>query len=106
MPKFMVEASYTPEGLRGVIKDKASGRRQSIVKAMESVGGKLDALYYCLGESDVIVIVDAPDLAAVTTVCFAVSATGLVRTRTRPLLTVEETDRALAKAPVYRPPGG
>jgi hypothetical protein len=35
----------------------------------------------------------------------AVSATGLVRTKTTALLTVEETDRALAKKVSYRAPG-
>jgi hypothetical protein len=32
--------------------------------------------------------------------------TGLARTRTTAMLTVEETDRALAKKLTYRPPGG
>jgi hypothetical protein len=34
-----------------------------------------------------------------------VSASGLVRTRTTPLLTVEEVDQALQKNVSYRPPG-
>jgi len=29
----------------------------------------------------------------------------LVRPKTRQLLSVEETDKALAKSPTYRPPG-
>jgi hypothetical protein len=34
-----------------------------------------------------------------------VSASGLVRTKTTPLLTVEEVDKALAKSINYRAPG-
>ena len=105
MAKFMIEASYTAEGLKGLLKDKASGRRESIAKATESMGGKLEALYYCLGDQDVVVIVDLPDIAAVTALCVTVGASGLVRPKTRQLLTVDETDKALAKSPAYRPPG-
>jgi uncharacterized protein with GYD domain len=105
MAKFMIQGSYTAEGLKGLQKDKASGRRDAIAKAMESIGGRVDSVYYCLGQDDVIVIVDAPDVASVTALCVAVGTTGLVRTRTTPLLTVEETDRALAKSAAYRAPG-
>jgi uncharacterized protein with GYD domain len=105
MSKYLIHGSYTAEGLKGLQKDKASGRRDSITKLMESVGGKLDAIYYTLGEDDVIIIVDVPDLVTCTALAIAVSASGLVRTRTTALLTVEETDRALAKSVSYRPPG-
>ncbi len=105
MAKFMIQASYTAEGLKGLLKDKASGRRDAIAKAMESVGGRLDAVYFALGQDDIIVIVDAPDVASVTAICVLVGASGLVRPRTTALLTVEEADRALAKAAAYRAPG-
>ena len=105
MAKFMIQASYTAEGLKGLQKDKASGRRDAMAKAMESIGGRLESVYYCLGQDDVIIIVDAPDVASVTALCIAVSATGMVRTHTIPLLTVEETDRALSKGSEYRAPG-
>src|SRR5579885_980511 len=97
MAKFMIQASYTAEGLKGLLKDKASGRRDAIAKAMESVGGRLDAVYFALGQDDIIVIVDAPDVASVTAICVLVGASGLVRPRTTALLTVEEADRALAR---------
>lgn len=73
---------------------------------MKGVGGKLDALYFSLGEDDVIAIVDAPSLEAIASVAVAVSATGRVRTRTTALMTVEEVDHALAKRVKYRAPGG
>ena len=34
MPKFLIEAAYTAEGLRGLQKDKASGRRDGVIKAV------------------------------------------------------------------------
>ncbi len=69
------------------------------------MGGKLDAIYYALGDYDVIVIVDLPNIQAATAISVSVSASGLVHTKTTPLLTVEETDQALAKSVSYRPPG-
>jgi hypothetical protein len=30
MPKFLVEATYTAEGYKGLAKDKASGRKAAI----------------------------------------------------------------------------
>ena len=105
MPKYLIEASYTAEGLRGLQKDKASGRRSAIQKLTQSIGGKVEAVYFALGEYDVVVIADLPDTVSATAIALAVSASGLVRTRTTVLLTVEETDQALAKKLDYSPPG-
>jgi uncharacterized protein with GYD domain len=105
MPKFLIQGSYTAEGLKGLQKDKASGRKAAVSAAAEAVGGKLDAIYYCLGHDDVIVIVDLPDTVAATALSVTASASGLVRTKTIALLTVEEADRALTKSVSYRPPG-
>ena len=44
MPKYLVEASYTAEGLRGLQKDKASGRKQAVTKLVESLEGKVEAM--------------------------------------------------------------
>ena len=105
MAKYLIEASYTAEGLRGLQKDKASGRRAAIQKSMQGLGGKIEAMYFALGEHDVVVIVDLPDNVTATALALTVSASGFVRTRTTILLTVEETDQALAKKLDYSPPG-
>ena len=105
MPKYLIEASYTAEGLRGLIKDKASGRKLAVSKAVEGLEGKVEAVYYALGEYDVFVIADLPDAVTAAALSLTVSATGLVRTKTTALLTVEETDRALTKKFNYRGPG-
>src|ERR1700746_3240746 len=84
MPKYLMQASYTAEGLKGLQKDKASGRRTAIGSAVETLGGKLEATYFCFGNDDVIVIVDLPDNTAASSLSLAISASGLVRTRTTP----------------------
>jgi uncharacterized protein with GYD domain len=105
MAKFLIEASYTAEGLRGLAKDKASGRQAAITQALAAVGGKLEAIYYAFGNSDAFVIFECPDNIGAAALSLAVSATGLVRTKTTPLLTVEEADKALSKSVKYRAPG-
>jgi uncharacterized protein with GYD domain len=105
MAKYLIEASYTAEGLRGVQKDKASGRKEAVAKAVERLGGKLEAMYGALGEHDGVLILDLPDAVSAAALAMAVSATGMVRTKTTALLTIEEMDRALAKTIDYRAPG-
>jgi uncharacterized protein with GYD domain len=106
MPKYLIAGSYSADGLKGLQKDKASGRQQAVRAAIEGVGGRLEGLYYALGEDDVYLIVDLPDNATATAIGVTASATGLVRTRTTALMTVEEVDRALERNVQYRPPGG
>jgi uncharacterized protein with GYD domain len=106
MAKYLISASYTAEGLKGLQKDKASGRRRAIDAATESVGGKVECAYFALGGDDVYIIVDMPDSATAAALGVAVSATGMVRTKTTALISVEELDRALGKEVKYRRPGG
>jgi uncharacterized protein with GYD domain len=105
MPKFLIEGSYTAEGLRGLAKDKASGRQAVVRDALASIGGKLDSAYFALGDSDVYVLCECPDHVSAAALSLAVSASGLVRTKTTQLLTVEEADRALSMKTGYRAPG-
>ena len=105
MPKYLIAASYSAEGLRGLQRDKASGRRTAVTAAVEGVGGKVEALYYALGEDDAYVIVDLPDNVSAAALGIAISGAGLARTRTTALMTVEEVDRALEKSVSYRAPG-
>jgi len=105
MPKYLIEATYTAEGLKGVLKDKGSGRKAALSKALAGLGGKVDSFYFTFGDRDVLTVVDLPDNVSAASVAFAVSASGLVRTKTTPLLTVEETDQALAKSVEYKAPG-
>ena len=105
MAKFMYQASYTAEGLRGLLKDSATGRKAAVEAAVKAVGGQLEALYYCFGGEDVVLIVDLPDNVTAASIAINVAATGLVEVKTTPLLTVEETDKALGGKVAYRAPG-
>jgi len=105
MAKYLVTANYTAEGLRGLAKDKASGRKAAIAAALKALGGKLDSVYYAFGATDVYLVCDLPDNVSAAALSLAVSATGMVKTTTTPLLTVDEVDAALDKTVKYRAPG-
>jgi uncharacterized protein with GYD domain len=105
MPKFLVEATYTAEGFKGLAKDKASGRKAAITQAIKKMGGKLEAIYFCLGDKDVILIADMPDHVSAAALGLAASASGMTHTKTTVLLTVDEADEALSKPVAYRAPG-
>ena len=105
MPKYLVQSSYTAEGIKGLQKDGAAGRLKMANQVAESLGGKLEAIYFAFGEHDVVAILDLPSPVDAAAVAFAVSGTGSIHTKTTPLLTIEEADAALKKSVPFRAPG-
>src|SRR6267378_6513799 len=105
MPKYLLVASYTAEGAKGLLKDGGTKRRQAAEQAIKSAGGKLEAFYFAFGETDAFVIIDAPDHATIASASLAVNASGAVRTKTVVLLTPEEIDQASKKSTTYKAPG-
>lgn len=105
MPKFMVEANYTVEGVRGVIQDGGTKRRDAVKASIKSVGGKLEAFYFAFGNPDAVVIFDAPDNVSAAAASATINATGAVQVRTIVLLTPEDMDEAVKRSVKYRAPG-
>ncbi len=105
MPHFLIKGSYTADGLRGLAKDKASGREAAVKASLDGLGGKLISVYYALGEEDVFVICECPDHVSAAALALAASSSGLIKTKTIPLMTVAETDKALTMNTKYRAPG-
>ena len=106
MPKYMIEAAYSPDGLKGVIAKGGSSRREAIQAMAESLGGSVDALYFAFGDSDVFVVIDMPDNVSTAAVMMTVSASGaLSNAKTTVLLTPEDVDEAAQKSVDYSPPG-
>ena len=105
MPKYLVIASYTAEGIKGVLKDGGTKRRQAAESALKSVGGRVEAFYFAFGDQDVVVLIDAPDNVSVAAASMAIAASGAVQTKTIVLLTPEEVDQATKKTTTYQPPG-
>jgi len=106
MARFLFQASYSPEGIKGVLKDGGTGRRTAVEAAVKSLGGKLEGFYYAFGKTDVYVIVDGLDNATAAAFSMGVGSTGsLSRLKTTVLMTPEEIDQASKKTMSYRAPG-
>ena len=105
MPKYMFTASYSVEGVKGLLVDGGTKRRATAQKAVESVGGKLEAFYYALGKHDVIGIAEMPDNVSIAALSLSISSTGAVRLQTTALLSPEEIDMAAKKVVKYTAPG-
>jgi uncharacterized protein with GYD domain len=65
----------------------------------------VEAFYLSFGEHDWLLVADLPDNASATAFSLAVSGSGLLRTVTTPLLSVEETDKAIQKKGSFQAPG-
>ena len=105
MPKYMVQASYTPDGAQGLISEGATSRREALTTAVASVGGSVENLYYAFGDTDLYIIIDAPDRVSAAALGLAIGAAGALTWSTTVLLTPEEIDEAVSKVVNYRPPG-
>ncbi len=105
MPKYLIQASYVGEGLKGLLKEGGTSRRDTVAKLIESMGGKLETFYYAFGDFDVIGIADMPDNVSTLAFSLAVNASGSVNAKTIVLITPDEIDAATKKVVDYRPPG-
>ena len=105
MPKYLFQAKYTTEGIHGLVRDSASGRRADVQAAVKALGGNVEAFYYAFGDDDVVTILDLPDNIKAVALGLTTTGSGAVRVRTTPLLTVEDVDEALEIKTQYRAPG-
>jgi uncharacterized protein with GYD domain len=105
MAKYLVEARYTAEGAKGLAREGGTGRRAAAAKAVEGLGGKIEAFYYAFGDVDAYVIFDVPDNVSAAALALAVGQSGGINTKTVVLITPEEMDQAGKKAVDFRAPG-
>ena len=105
MPKYLVTASYSAEGARGLVKEGGSARREAIKKLVEGLGGTLEAFYYAHGDNDVYAITDVPNATDGLALSLTINASGAVRLTTIPLIEPEEIDAASKKTVPYKAPG-
>ena len=105
MPKYLLKASYTSEGTKGLMKEGGTSRRAAVDKLITSLGGKMEAFYFTFGDSDAIVIFEVGSNTAAAAGSLIANATGIVSVSITPLLTVEEVDAATKMTGHYRAPG-
>ncbi len=105
MPKYLIQANYVGEGIKGLLKEGGTSRRAVVETAIKSLGGTLEAFYYAFGETDAYIIGELPNNASMAALALMVSASGTVTVKITVLLTPQEIDEAAKKTPSYRAPG-
>ncbi len=106
MPRFLVQASYSVEGMSALI-GSTEDRSEAIRQVIENAGGELNSLDYSFGDHDVVFIAELPDNITMVAISMAVSARGAVKdVKTTPLLSMDEAMEAMRKAGSvgYQPP--
>jgi len=105
MAKYLYQASYVGEGIKGLLTEGATSRVDHVKELITGMGGTVEAFYFSFGDDDVVAIGDFPDNETAAAFSFAVNASGAVKIKTTVLMTPEEVDKATKKTVNYRPPG-
>lgn len=106
MGKYLVRGNYVGDGVKGLMEEGGTRRREAATAAIESVGGTVECFYYAFGDADVYGICEFPDDASATSFSLLVNSSGAVTLSMTPLMSAEDLDAAAAKTPSFRPPGG
>ena len=76
MPKYLVQGTYTEQGLKGIVKDGGSKRREVVEQLITGMGGKLEAFYFAFGGDDLFIIADVPSSADAVSLALTANASG------------------------------
>jgi uncharacterized protein with GYD domain len=105
MAKYLYQAKYTADGMKGVMKEGGSKRRDAAEQAIKSAGGRLESFYFAFGDADVVGVVEFPDHASAAALSGLINSSSTTTIKLTPLITIEEIDGAVKKSIQYRGPG-
>lgn len=105
MTKYLFEANYVGDGIKGLMREGGTKRREALTEALSSVGGTLECFYYAFGDVDVLGVFEVPDQTDAAALSLMINSSGSVDVRLKPLMTPEDIDAAAKKTPSYRAPG-
>lgn len=105
MPKYLVQGSYTDQGLEGLLKEGGSSRRAMVEQLAKNMGGKLETFYFAFGSDDFVIILDLPSNTDMAATAMVAQASGMVKSRVTVLMTPEEVDQAAHRKVDFRAPG-
>ena len=95
MPRFIVLASYTDQGIRDI--NDTPARAQAFRDLAKTMGIEVTDFYWTLGSHDMVTIMDAPDAETVTALGLSVSRLGNVRTETLQAFDRPAMERVMAR---------
>ncbi|HEV7909235.1 MAG TPA: GYD domain-containing protein [Pseudonocardiaceae bacterium] len=105
MQRFLFIASYSSDGVKGIVSQGGSARRDAISTSAEKLGGRLLSFDFAFGDADVYTLVELPDQKAAAALSMAVNAIGLTKVKVVVLLSPEDIDEATQRPVTYVAPG-
>ena len=103
MTKYLFEANYVGDGIKGLMREGGTKRREALTEALRSVG--VECFYYAFGDVDVLGVFEVPAQTDAAALSLMINSSGSVDVRLKPLMTPEDIDEAAKKTPSYRAPG-
>ena len=89
MATFFMFGKYTAEALKGI-----SGKRtKDVAKLVKGLGGKIEAMYILLGETDLVIIVDLPGIPEAVKAAVGISKLTGIGICTSPAVPVDKFDK-------------
>ena len=107
MPHYMIQASYSAQGISGLI-SSGEDRSAYINSLFEGMGGKVESHYQSFGDYDLVLILELPDNVSMVAASMMAGASGAISNiKTTVLIPISEGVEAARKAAgiSYRPPG-
>ena len=97
MPTYISLVQFTDKGIQAA---KETTQRVADWSAkVQSMGVRINQMYWTLGQYDQVCIFDAPDDETAASVLLAADMLGNIRTRTMRAFTISEMERILSKMP-------
>ena len=97
MPKYLSLFSYSDTAMAAMI-DNPADREAAVQRVVDSVGARLETMYWMFGAHDGIGIVEAPDSVTMAGISTAIRSTGAVRSETHELFSSADVRNILEKA--------
>jgi uncharacterized protein with GYD domain len=104
MPKFLMQASLTLDGVRAITQQGATKRAATIGEVARAAGGRVEAVYFTPGRNEIFVIAELPQ-ESIPALVWAVNGTGQVTVTPRRLLSPQEMDETIEKSKNLPVPG-
>lgn len=94
----MIQGSYSVSSVAAMVKSPQD--RAAVIKPMiESMGGKLNDLWFSFGEFDIVAIAEMPDNMSAAAMAMAIGSSGAMSAyRTTPLMSSADAKKAMKKA--------
>jgi uncharacterized protein with GYD domain len=106
MPRYLLQATYTSAAIATFVANPQD-RTAGAIAIATKMGGKMESLYFSLGDYDIIAVMELPDDIAAAAMALAICAPGHIKSyKTTRLLSSAEFVAAQQKAhnAGYQPP--